>query len=100
MDIVIEPDEIEIVKLIFQKYVYEGYGARRICRYFQAQDIRRKNGTDITPGIVHRVLKNPIYIGIIHCGDSKSEVLPDLRIIDEELFAKAQEIIQERSVRR
>ena len=39
-DLVIDPDEAEIVKLIFQKYLYEGYGAQRLCRYLAAQGIK------------------------------------------------------------
>ena len=39
-DLVIEPDEAEIVKLIFQKYLCEGYGAQRLCRYLAEQGIQ------------------------------------------------------------
>ena len=97
-DLVVEPDEAEIVKLLFQKYVYEGYGTLRLCRYFLEQGIHRKNGKPITVGIIHRALHNSIYIGIIQNGESKSEVLPNLKIIDEKLFLRAQEIAQERNV--
>ena len=47
-DLVVEPEDAEIVKLIFQKYVYEGCGALRICRYLAEQNIRRKDGTVVT----------------------------------------------------
>ena len=77
-DLVVEPDEAEIVKLLFQKYVYEGYGTLRLCRYFLEQGIHRKNGKPITVGIIHRALHNSIYIGIIQNGESKSDVLPNL----------------------
>ena len=97
-DLVIDPEDAEIVRLIFQKYVYEGYGALRLCRYFKEQGIQRKDGGEITVGMVNRAVRNSIYIGIIHRGDSKSEVLPDLKIIDEELFLRAQEIASARKV--
>ena len=84
-DLVIDPEDAEIVKLIFQKYVYEGYGALRLCRYFREQGIRRRDGGEVTVGMINRAVKNSIYIGVIHRGDSKSEVLPDLKVIDEEL---------------
>ena len=42
-DLVIVPEDAEIVKLIFQKYVHEGYGALRLCNYFREQGIRRKD---------------------------------------------------------
>ena len=99
-DLVIDPEDAEIVKLIFQKYVYEGYGALRLCRYFREQGIRRKDGGEVTVGMINRAVKNSIYIGVIHRGDSKSEVLPDLKIIGEELFFRALEIAGERKVQK
>ena len=96
-DLVIVPEDAEIVKLIFQKYVYEGYGALRLCRYLMEQKIHRQDGKEITVGMINRAIQNPIYIGVLHRGESSSEILPDLKIIDEELFARAQEIIRERS---
>ena len=97
-DLVIVPEDAEIVKLIFQKYVYEGYGALRLCRYLMEQKIHRKDGKEITVGMINRAVQNSIYIGVIHRGESKSEILPHLRIIDDELFARAQEIISARTV--
>lgn len=96
-DLVVEPNEAEVVKLIFQKYVYEGYGSLRICRYLMDQGIRNKEGKNIPINTITRIVKNPIYIGIIRNGESKSEMLPDLQIIDPDLFARAQEIMQKRA---
>ena len=71
-DLVVEPEDAEIVKLIFQKYVYEGCGALRICRYLAEQNIRRKDGKMISVGIINRAIQNPIYIGVLQRGASKS----------------------------
>ena len=79
-------------------YVYEGCGALRICRYLAAQNIRRKDGKMISVGIINRAIQNLIYIGVLQRGASKSEVLPALKIIDENVFARAQEIISARTV--
>lgn len=97
LDLEIDPDEAEIVKLIFQKYVYEGYGGLRICRYLKDEGFRSRSGKDIAIGTINRILKNPIYTGIICKGESQSEMLPELKIIDGELFDRAQEILQGRS---
>ena len=35
----INEEEAEIVRLIFQKYVYEGYGVKRICNYLVENNI-------------------------------------------------------------
>lgn len=93
----VEPNEAEVVKLIFQKYVYEGYGSLRICRYLMDQGICNKEGKNIPINTITRIVKNPIYIGIIRNGESKSEILPDLQIIAPELFSRAQEIMQKRA---
>lgn len=97
-DLVIDPEDAEIVRIIFQKYVYEGYGALRLCRYFRERGIRRKDGGEVTVGMVNRAVRNSIYIGVIHRGDSRSEVLPELKIIDRDLFLRAQEIASARKV--
>lgn len=95
-DLVIDPDEAEIVKLIFQKYLYEGYGAQRLCRYLTEQGIKNKKGRNIPTTSINRIIKNPIYTGVIRNGDSQSDVLTDLQIIDEETFEKAQRMMERR----
>ena len=95
-DLVIDPDEAEIVKLIFQKYLYEGYGAQRLCRYLTEQGIKNKKGHNIPTTSINRIIKNPIYTGIIRNGDSQSDVLTDLQIIDAETFEKAQQMMEKR----
>lgn len=49
-DLAIEPGEAEVMKIIFQKYVYEGYGALRLHRYLMDQGLRTKDGKTITMG--------------------------------------------------
>lgn len=95
-DLAIEPDEAETVKLIFQKYVNEGYGAQRLCRYLTEQGIRNKKGRNIATTSINRIIKNAIYTGVIHNGDSQSEVIPELQIIDQETFDRAQVIMAQR----
>ena len=99
-DLVVDPDEAEIVKLIFQKYLYEGYGAQRLCRYLTEQGIKNKKGRNIPTTSINRIIKNPIYTGVIRNGDSQSDVLTDLQIIDEETFEKAQQLMEKRVTRR
>jgi len=43
------------------------------------------------------MVQNPVYIGILKSGDALSEVFPHLKIIDDEIFSKAQEIRIQRS---
>ena len=96
-DLVVEPDEAEIVKLIFQKYLYEGYGAQRLCRYLSEQGIKNRKGHNIPTTTINRIIKNPIYTGVIRNGECQSEVLTDLQIIDVETFEKAQQMMEKRA---
>lgn len=95
-DLVIDPDEAEIVKLIFQKYLYAGYGAQRLCRYLAEQGIKNRSGRNIPSTSINRIIKNPIYTGIIRNGETQSDVLTELQIIDVETFEKAQQMMAKR----
>lgn len=95
-DLAIEPQESEIVKLIFQKYVNEGYGSQRLCRYLSDEGILNRNGKNIPTTSINRIIKNPIYTGFICNGDSKSEHIPELQIINQETFDRAREIMTKR----
>jgi DNA invertase Pin-like site-specific DNA recombinase len=95
-ELAVEPAEAEVVKLIFQKYVYEGYGAQRLCRYLTEQGIRNKKGKNIPTTSINRILKNNIYTGVICNGDSRSERIPELQIIDDDLFQRSREIMEKR----
>ena len=47
-DLAVDDDAAKIVQLIFYKYVHEGYGAQRLCRYLTELGIRKaiqKDGT-------------------------------------------------------
>lgn len=95
-DLAINPEEAEIVKLIFQKYVHEGYGAQRLCRFLVEQGVKNARGKNIPTTSINRIIKNPIYTGVIHNGDSVSERITSLQIIPDETYDRAQEIMEKR----
>lgn len=96
-DLVVEEVEAKIVRLIFEKYVVEGYGAQRLCRYLVEQGVKNRKGKNIPTTSINRMIKNPIYTGVICNGDCESDIIPELQIIDPELFRRAQEIMQKRT---
>lgn len=96
-DLEIEESEAEIVRLIFHKYVEEGYGAQRICGYLHEKGIKRRDGNGFPNTSLNRIIKNIIYTGVIKNGDSLSECQEYLRIIDDNTFNKAQKIREERT---
>jgi site-specific DNA recombinase len=96
-DLEINEDEAEIVRLIFHKYVVEGFGSQRICRYLHDEGIKHRDGKGFPNTSLNRIIKNIIYTGIIKNGESRSAYIDELRIIDVETYSKAQEIMRQRT---
>ena len=112
----VNEEEAKLVKEIFESYVYKGWGTTKIAWDLNDRGIRTKRDKAkwVQNGIV-RMLKNPIYTGRVT--NKKSEVTdfitgtrkdlpeedwivverPEMRIISDELFNRAQEILAERS---
>ena len=112
----INEEEAKIVKEIFESYVYKGIGTTKIAWNLNDRGIRTKKTKSkwVQTSIV-RMLKNPIYTGRVT--NKKSEVTdfitgtrkdlpeeewivverPEMRIISDELFNRAQEILAQRS---
>ena len=99
-DLAIDQDEAEIVRLIFRKYVDEGYGAQRLCKYLHESGIHSRDGKGFPNTTLNRIIKNVMYTGIIKNGDSRSAYLEELRIIDDATFDRAQQIMRERTMPR
>lgn len=95
-DIVIDEDAAQIIRLIFHKYVCDGYGSQRLCRYLSEIGIRKPDGKNIPTTSINRIIKNPMYMGVIHNGEARSEPIPELQIIDTKTFQQAQELMKGR----
>ena len=112
----INEEEAKIVKEIFESYVYKGFGTTKIAWSLNDRGIRTKKTKSkwVQTSIV-RMLKNPIYTGRVT--NKKSEVTdfitgtrkelpeeewvvverPEMRIISDELFNRAQALLEQRS---
>lgn len=112
----INEEEAKIVKEIFESYVYKWIGTTKIAWNLNDRGIRTKKTKSkwVQTSIV-RMLKNPIYTGRVT--NKKSEVTdfitgtrkelpeeewivvekPEMRIISDELFNRAQELLEQRS---
>lgn len=110
-NLTINEHEAEAVRKIFKLYVEEGYGASRIASILNDNNIKTKRACKWTANAVCRILTNEIYAGKIVNG--KQEVAdfltgrrtekdeeewlvterPELKIIEPEIFDKAQEIM-------
>ncbi len=96
-DLVVDDDEAKIVQLIFYKYVHEGFGAQRLCHYLHDMNIKRADGGGFPNTTINRIIKNQIYTGIIRNGEAQSASIDELRIIDQDTFDRAQEIMKGRT---
>lgn len=63
----IEPEEAQIVRLIFHLYIYGNMGTRRIAKELESRNLRKKNGNLISVKNIKDVLANPKYKGW-YCG--------------------------------
>ena len=82
--LVLEPSEAEIVKIIYEKYVYGGMGVESICNYlnqrgYAKEKLREQELNYFTRSLVIKVLDNPVYIGKIAYGKSKTEKIKGTR---------------------
>ncbi|MPM12303.1 hypothetical protein SDC9_58655 [bioreactor metagenome] len=96
-DLAVDKNEAEIIRLIFHKYVDEGYGAQRLCRFLHDNGIKGRDGKGFPNTSLNRIIKNVMYTGIIKNGESQSLYIDELRIIDDDTFSHAQEIMRQRT---
>ena len=113
-NLAINEKEAKVIRQIYKWYTEEGYGASKISNMLNEQGIRTKRNCKWSQNATCRILTNEIYTGKIING--KQEVAdfltgqrrekdetewlvtekPELRIIDDETFEKAQEILHSR----
>lgn len=93
----INDEEAAIVRIMFDKYVHEGYGAWRIATYLNEKGIRNRAGKCWHQASIRGILCNLTYTGVLRCSESRSEVIEAIRIIDDALYQEAQNIRARRS---
>ena len=74
----VNPEEAEIVKIIFSKYINEGFGAERICDYlnqhgYTKKKLKKNELNYFARSFIMKILDNPVYIGKIAYGRSVTE---------------------------
>ena len=93
----INEQEAAVVRIVFDKYVYEGYGPQHIATYLNNAGYRARSGKCWHPGSLRGMVGNLTYMGVLRCGDARSELMPELQIIPQEEFEAAQRIREDRS---
>lgn len=82
----------------FHLLVNKGYGTVRVAKYLNDKGIKTKRDKGPWRGTAIRALiDNPIYIGHMHMGEALSPKFENLQIIDDDLFARCQEVVKGRA---
>ncbi|MEG0376216.1 MAG: recombinase family protein [Raoultibacter sp.] len=89
--------EASIVRLIFDRHANAGMGPQSIASFLTSQGITNRAGKNFVAPTIKSIIANPMYRGILRCGDSMSEPFDHLRIIDDATFFRSQELIKQRA---
>ncbi len=81
----------------FDKYLNEGMGTHTIGNYLYSMGVSCRSGGVFTNTTIRHMLGRITYTGRIKCGEYISEPIPELQIIDDATFARAQELLKARS---
>ena len=96
-DLVRNEEEAAIKAECYHKIVDEGYGGNRLANWLNERGVKTKRGTTLWRATsVRAMIGNPIDRGQMHLGDTLSEPIEALRIVDDYYFYRAIEIIKER----
>ena len=95
-DLAVNEDEAAIVRLIFKKYVYEGYGSYKLCHWLHEHNITHADGKGFPNTSIQHIIQNVAYTGVVKNGEARSEIIPELQIVTPEVYEEAQRIRKER----
>lgn len=113
-NLTVNQEEAQIIRQIYQWYTKDGYGASKIADMLNEKGVKTKRNCNWSQNATCRILTNELYTGKVING--KQEVAdflsgqrkekdetewfvverPELRIIDDETFEQAQEILHSR----
>ena len=113
-NLTVNQEEAQIIRQIYQWYTKDGYGASKIANMLNEKGVKTKRNCNWSQNATCRILTNELYTGKVING--KQEVAdfltgqrkekdetewfvverPELRIIDDETFEQAQELLHSR----
>lgn len=96
-DLKVKEEDAAIVRLIFDKYTKEGLGVQKIANFLNNGSYSNPTGNRWSYNTIRNVIHNPTYTGYLRSGDSRSPFIPELQIISQEQFDRAQEILRQRA---
>ena len=98
-DFAVDPDEAEAVHKMFRMVSHEGYGSHQIAEWLNREGYHTHGGARFQSNNVLRVLRNPMIVGIVVNGETRSKPMEELRIVSDEEYLAVQQILDERANR-
>lgn len=95
--LVIDDEEAEVVRMMFDLCVSSGYGKFRLAHFLNDHGIRNRKGETWHDATIGAILHNPLYKGILRSGETYSEPFEELQIVKPEFFDMAQALMNERT---
>ena len=95
--LVIDDEEAEIVRMMFDLCVSSGFGKFRLAHFLNDHGIRNRKGETWHDATIGAILHNPLYKGVLRSGETYSEPFEELQIIKPELFDMAQDLMTART---
>lgn len=93
----IDEEEAKVIRMMYNLCVGWGYGRNKIANLISAQGMKTRTGENWHEATVGHILHNITYTGVLRSGESRSEVIPELQIIDQDTFDRAQQLMEQRA---
>jgi DNA invertase Pin-like site-specific DNA recombinase len=90
-------EEAVIVRKIFDLYVKHGYGVHKITNALTEECVKTRAGKNFHHSSINAMIRNITYTGILRSGETRSQVIEALRIVPQDIFDKAQDIMKKRN---
>ena len=95
-DLEIDPDEAAVVKELFELTAYEAKSSYALAMWMNNKGLRTHTGSAFTSNHILRIIRHQGYQGYIITKSAKSPYIPELKIVDADLFEKANEMVSVR----
>lgn len=95
---VIDEEEAEVVRTMFDLCVSSGFGRWRMADFLNDHGIKNRKGENRHDATICASLHNPMYKGVPRSGETYSEPFEELQIISPETFDLAQKLMLERKL--
>ena len=99
MDLVINEEEATWVRELFYKVIQEGASGYALAEMLNNRGLRTRAGAKFQSSNIIRIIRHEGYTGYIITKNARSEYIPELQIIDQDTFEKANDIISRRSAK-